>query len=831
MPAIIKKHRLGLEYLILFVITALILGIKFSNLFWTTSLPSGWDTFGHYFAFLKGLELLKQGQLRGYILAWFGGMPLFYFYPPLYFWLMSLVALIFVKLSPVLIFKALIFLSLVLVPISFHFFVRSFLPKKKIHFLVSLALALAYLFYQPLAYGSIGVGLASTFPAGLLADTLAINFVLFFLGHFKLWLENTNTRILRNKHAYLSFLFGTLIIYTHTLSTIFAAFFALLILIFYFQKKNITKALLLLGSLILSGAYIIYPLVAYLKFSSGWHVGINSYFSDPLLPLLNFDPSNLLRANFLYFNWLWLFIFIFFLIGLIKLIKKQDWLLPMLFLVSFIIIPRDYLTAIFPTLPIHYYRIMPLIFFIYLSISAVGLQEINIYLNKRYQNRALNYSLAFILIALLTIQIYNFSFLNSPTNIKPRLNSNYLLPIQYHNNFSSYDQSAPAQKILQYFKNKQIKSRVATTIDRRLAMIHLGSAQYFDDFLPLNSTPSAFGLYAESAYQLPFIEPPLTVLDNDATIYGRVIPLMLDKNYMSQSIPQIIRDLGLFNIKYIITAGPQSKKIITKDDSPAIALKIQGNLKQFAVYYLNNHSRNYISSPQYLPALYIDQDRQLSFRDFALGWYKLNNILNFPVIFDGRKIKNINKNNLKQISFIIVHANKLSPQDIKSLLSLHKKILILTTTKYQGYPLPKQFQVIENFRPDVAYYKHSYLMKANYKALFQLDNIFVKNEYSAINKLAIKQRKLKAQQWQDEKISFTAQGPIIINASYFPDWHSLNPQQEVYQVTPGQMLVFSSGTTTLEFSASQAEKNSAWISLITFLIVITTGIFYREKKI
>ena len=84
--------------------------------------------------------------------------------------------------------------------------------------------------------------------------------------------------------------------------------------------------------------------------------------------------------------------------------------------------------------------------------------------------------------------------------------------------------------------------------------------------------------------------------------------------------------------------------------------------------------------------------------------------------------------------------------------------------------------------------------------------------------------------WQDQEIVFSGQGPIIINAAYFPDWRSQNPNQKIYQVTPGQMLVFAKGKTNLEFSASAKERASGWISVVSIILVIFVGLYLHKKK-
>lgn len=111
-----------------------------------------------------------------------------------------------------------------------------------------------------------------------------------------------------------------------------------------------------------------------------------------------------------------------------------------------------------------------------------------------------------------------------------------------------------------------------------------------------------------------------------------------------------------------------------------------------------------------------------------------------------------------------------------------------------------------------------------------MEDVFKKMENSSTNSQSKKQSNLKASVWQDQNIDFYGEGPIIINAAYFPDWRSQDSNQEIYQVTPGQMLVFADGATTLKFSASTKEKASGWISVVSIVLVISTGVYLGKKK-
>ncbi|MBN2884975.1 hypothetical protein JXE04_03545, partial [Patescibacteria group bacterium] len=569
----------------------------------------------------------------------------------------------------------------------------------------------------------LGIGIAGAIPVGLFITPFATSLVLIFLVHFKNMLSNQRAKIFSSAFFW-SLIFGSLIIYTHILSMVFAAFFGALILFFYLKRENLKKVIYLALSLLITGAYALYPLFAFFKFSSGWRVDSLAYFPDPILPLLGFDPSDLIRGDWLNFNWVWFFIFIFFIAGLIKLIRERQYILPTLFFVSLIVVPRDFIARIFPTLPIHYYRIMPLIFFIYLSIAVVGIQNFFVYLwRKKYEMWHLILLAAFIL--LLFWQIYFFSFLNSGMNIKPRIIDSYVEPIQYYENIEDYPFENRARETMKYFFDQQVQSRVVPASNGRSSMIKLGSAHYFDTLLPMvNNTPVIFGLYAESAYQVPFLFTPLEILTNLRFAYGNVVSLMGDTQYKRQTPEAVLKELSLFNAEYLIMDADYNREAFAQATGSLEKIDLANDVSPFEIYQIKDVMRDYISSPQYLPALYINEDGDLPFRNFALGWYKLIDILDFPVVFNDNQIKDINLADLDGVSFIIVHADKLSAEDIERLSVLNKSIVVLSAGKYQGAELPVNMSLIEDFIPGVGYYGKALPDIPNYEALEKLQAIF-----------------------------------------------------------------------------------------------------------
>lgn len=813
-----------LDYFIIILATAGVLLFRFYDLFTSPSFLAGWDTIGHYYTFLKGLYLFQHGELRGYMMNWFGGMPVFYFYPAMVFWFMGAVAVIFPAINPVLIFKFTILLELALIPASFLFFARSFWPEEKVSSVAVFFFSLAYIFYQPFEYGSLGIGIAGAVPVGLLAEFWATNLVLVFLGFFYRLMLSESKRLI-DGNFFGALIFGAFIVHSHILSMVFSAVFAGLIFLFRINWNNIKRIGILLVSLALLGAYSLYPLFAFLEYSSGWRMDAAGYFADPLFPLLAFDPSALFRGEFLVFNWIWFFIFWFFVLGFILLIKRRHIIMPSIFLVSFILIPRQFFASIFPSLPVHYYRVMPIIFFFYLAISIYGLQQVFSWLYKKW--RFSPYFISIFLIFVLARQISNFSFGIDQMNIQPRIIDSYTQPITYYHDLEEYPFASEAKRTMKYFHDKKITSRVAPEMGGRSFMINIGSSHYFNTMLPMiNNTPVLFGLYAESAYQLPFFFTPLEVLSKTNLAYGNVLALMADRRYLAQKPEQVIKEMSLFNVEYFIAGNKPFQESLAMASSSAERVDIGPKTEPFQVYKIKDVARSYVSYPKYLPAMYINEDGELSFREFALGWYKLFDILDFPVIFDHVRIKNLDKEDLSRVSFLIVHAKSLSDKDRQVLNSTGKPIVVLSRFDYEG-ELPEGATLIDNFRPGAGYYGQAAVFQPNYDTLHELQKFFEQAKTKFPSGLKGSPSLIS---WEDEKISFSAEGPTIVNASYFPNWRSQDNQQKIYQVTPGQMLVYAKGDTTINFSPGLLERISLWLSIISFGLVLIIWIIWLKRK-
>lgn len=822
----------GFIYLYLFLLTLSALILKFPNLWFSSEVLAGWDTVGHYQAFLKQADLIQSGHLKGYFLDWFGGMPIFYFYSPLFFWLGALLVVGLPFVLPALIFKLFILLSLAAFTPVFYFFAKTFLPLKPSPWLASL-LALLYIFYQPVAFGDLGIGLAGAVAAGLVTHGPGLVLSLLFLSYFKRLLDETG-KFWREKDFYLVIIFGAALFYTHTISTIFAAILGMIMLFFYLHNRQtyLKSALVFLGVAAIS-AYFLLPFISFFDYSSDWgYRRSEGFFFDPLQPLLALDPLDFIHGRWGSINWAWLVAVVSFGAGFWSLISKRIFILPAMFFLPFLVVPRNYLSQVLGA-SMHYYRMMPLLIVIFLAISLYGLTVWDSYLKSNDQLKRWRRGGWIILILLVVWRLSIFSFSLNRQNINPNLAMSTDSPIEYFSDAKSYPGFKAANQVLDCLRAQgEIEGRVSVESDLRFLTQQTGSAHYFDYAVPKIGVPLLQGLYSESANQTAFIYPAFAGISPRASGYEYPASYYLAKNkhYRQQPVLDSIKQMGLFNVQYVIAYSSEAIDNLTRQ-LPTNVQSANCENTYFGLYEIDKSLRRpFISKPTYKPLLFIrDNNEYLTFRFLSLGWFSLSQLQGAPIIYhDDIKVgtwDKIKPSDWQNISAIIVGSEALSAVEVKALNATGKKILVLSSNVYQGEKLPEEFTLIQNFRPVAGFNSYNQPYQPDIIALDKFRGFIQESVMRPENKTDFENQPSLIK-WQDEQITFTGNGPVIINAAFFPAWQS-SEDLELFEVTPGQMLVFSQGETNLEFKATHVD----WIGgVMTVLSLLGVVVLLRWRR-
>ncbi|MCH7759435.1 hypothetical protein IID20_03700 [Patescibacteria group bacterium] len=766
----------------IFGLILLILLLKFYGLFQAGLLP-GWDTIPHQYALkVMAKDFLPDFRLSGYNLNWSAGFPLFQFYPPLVFVLISLIHFLSFKLiSLALALRIFVFFSLFLFPLSFYLFVKEFLGKKTAK--VGAYFSLFFIFYNYIDQAWF-LGAKGNIVIGLFISFFALSLFLLYFA----FLEK-----LRKSPNQTNFLITSLILaglfLTHTLTSIAAGIFLFIYLLFYHQKKFLKKVILVGLLAFLLASFFLIPFAANLKYTSAEP----SYYNQNILQIFfPFKLTEFFGADFNILTFLPLAIFILFLIGLSRLFKEQKFFLPSAFLITFIFLFSDYLFKSFPNLALHYYRFMPFVFCLILAISSYGF----IIVLKRLQSKPwLQYTFSILIFLLFFYQIITY---NSGLKIKPT--EDYP---DYHYSLDQYPSASSAREVREYFQTQNFSTRIFIESPSSYSQT-IGSTHYFTGLMALDNQKLLNGLYAESNLQTPFISAAVAPI-SETLIWGqRLSPP--DTKFYSQLSFMTSDYLKLFNVGYILAYTEKLKSNLDQYQD-VILIKV---IDDWQIYRVAN-PRNLVYQPKYKPGLFIDQDGEIDWSEFADWWYKFPQLLDFPIVESLTSLKDLTQQEVDNFSMLIISAKNLKEKKIKLLRELNHPVVFLNLDS-NDYNLNEQFTWIDN----LGYKKYSEIL-AEY--------LFKEKENYLIS---VSEPEVK--KFTDQEIVFNAQGPVIINAGYFPYWQSINKEQKVYRVTPGQMLVFSDGQTVLHYQSDLVKKISVIVSWLTLLGIIVWLILKPKKN-
>jgi len=291
-----------------------------------------------------------------------------------------------------------------------------------------------------------------------------------------------------------------------------------------------------------------------------------------------------------------------------------------------------------------------------------------------------------------------------------------------------------------------------------------------------------------------------------------------DPVFNTQPPESMLDRLKIFNVGYVIAYSDKLKNNLRNYQDAELLETIDN----FQIYKLKN-SRDLVYQPACEPGLFIGQNGGVGFRDFAQWWYKFPPLLDFPIAESRYRIEKLDKQEINNFSVIIVSAKKLSQKQKQTLEQWGRPIIWLTNQKDA-----LESDILTQF--DLNNPRDSASLAA-----------FLLNEKKRYSRFV---SDINVGEFTDEKVSFTADGPTIVNLGYFPYWQQtrINADIEegadkrgfksaVYQVTPGQILVFADGETVLEYRSDWLKKASVIISWLTLLGIVGWGIRNKKSKV
>lgn len=601
----------------------------------TGQLVAGWDSTSHFYLQTKMADFLKAVTITGYDANWFGGYPVFTFYGPLPYILITLFYFLSFGVIPLnFIFNGFLFLLPFFFLFSVYYTSRVWFGKKAGVF--ALLFSLFFLLADK-DYAHFGVGLNAEIALGLFSSLFAIFLMTLLLGVFGKQREKKSKKLIIVGGILLA-----MIILTHALTTLFTG--VLMAILFFSDRKSLWKPIILtfLSALILS-AFWLFPFLWNLEFSSAQMIGVPPMSKDPLFVLY---PGILLL--------------IFSLFGITSLFKSKNHFWPYAFIATLIVLPRDYLVYVID-LPVHYYRFVPHIFVLNIFLAAAGLEHVmESYpiIAKRKYLRALIW-----VIVLISVSLAVFKF--DMRNDRPF----------FFEEFESYDDS---RQMLEYIASLNPTGRIAIEIKPENQDI-LGTPHFFSTLLPLKyDIPVLPGLLAESALSSEFILPTLVQV-SDSIAWGNV-SLLKDKNFKKQSFDSMIKRLKLYGVEYLLLNAEFARNLLKSvPDDELISQKITGS---FHLLKLPDF-KPLIEATSYAPFLFVDNGG-MDFRTFSAQWFKFPEFFDYPVIYTEKSIDEISDYDLSRIGGFVIsvpEGKSMSAEDLDDLKKLNGNIVLFDSTE------------------------------------------------------------------------------------------------------------------------------------------------------
>ncbi len=790
----------------------LIMLFHFGGIFQATELP-GWDTDAHFVALSKmATEFLPNGTIQGYMPEWFGGIPLFQFYAPLYFIFVAGAWIVSGKIIPlVLLFRISLFLSIFLISVSLWFFTKTAFGKNAGKW--SILLSLFAIFY-PVSEALNGIGAGSVIASGLMTGSIGFSLLLI---QFALLL-----RLSKNPGLKSDFLLYTILIsviaLTHTLSFI-GSLIGIAFFFLYFHKSRGFLRVCGIGAAIGIGltSFWTIPFFSHFELSSSSVVLMQG---DPLIAMFPFNLKLLFNVAMIpYFNFWALGLFFTTLFGLyVLLFKKNERVVPFLFLLFFVFIVRNFIPAIFPSITIHFYRFSPVLFFLSVSMSAFALDFLQKTLIK---NKKQNTILIFLCVALVLHSQMTFS---REANTLDFQNTNtYYSKIPMNWNFGDYPYHAEGEEVLSKLAKKTDAQKILVVVPADILAGYLGSPHYFDSTIPVkNRQNNISGLYAESSPLTPFIMPTIRALGENKVLSWGENKLSLTSDFINQPYETHLGRIFDIGVNYIvssdlsITAKLLKSQMVTLEDST----------EHFFIFKAKEASPA-IFTPRILPFAYIRGSGGIEFREIEKAIYAGKTTYSIPVL-------NLENNSLNEFSHettstsfsgLIFSGEKINSDTLSLLEKIGIPVIVISNSisdeDVAAHPSLRFITIFESLEENFVYVHRN--PAYGWRLLHnELESLSIKNETSTPILVSFSSRKMTIE--TDGRFS-------ILNIGYSPYWKIKNCATcRIFEVSPARIAIEGKGIIEIAYDTSDAASRTGNYISIASLILLMGIVFLRKRK-
>ena len=764
--------------------------------------PPGWDLPGHYYAFLKmGQDYLPHGHVTGYLPEWLGGIALFQYYAPLLFIVMAVIWLAIGKIIPIaLFFRLSAFLVLFLMPAAIWFFARVFLGRRAA--LWSLALTPVFVFY-PKFYSALGIGAGSVLWVGLFPGALGTTLVFVVLALAELLRQKPAGRLL----PVLVSLSVAALASGHTVSLIIGTLmFAVYGLVHIKERAFLFRLGIAYAVGIVLAAWWLLPFAAGNYLTATEVRGLadmntpSFFLYFPLLiPYLNIAAALLAAA---------------FICGLWALATRKRWdLLVMLVTLGAMFMGRRLVSWAFPAFTIHYERLFPFIYFLIVIVAADAFRK----LQEKWSEVAPRSG---IYLAITAAMIAGFYFLMFDFKTEFHLGDEYVRQplLASWNDFVYADEG---KEIVSLLGKEADVGRVYAEMPTADAQAYLGSYEYFDVELPLiNRQETIGGLYVESSPLTPYLTPTTEALTRFADKGHGDKRLRWMVPFIEEPKRTHLDRLRLLGVSHIIAYTPEFIGALRAESGVGEV----GGTEHFRVFRLAA-TAPVARTAAYKPAVYLNLDGRLPFRDFSMVVFAGEHSFDMPVVDGGRNASVLERLSADGYSFIIASAGGTNDEEMKVLMASGHPLIILGRDQPPGGAGQDAYLVAPEVIPlTITDWRRSW--PSGWREL-QDAVASLKEKYRNPEASPVELRQLG-----DRSLSFSAKGPVTLNMGYASYWRTVNSADAaVWQITPAVMLVSGDGERRLRYAPDKLAGFSSALSGLAAVILLVWFVWPRRLRL
>lgn len=784
--------------------------VRFWGIFESSNIP-GWDTDAHFLALERMAEdFLPNGKIQGYMPEWFGGIPLFQFYAPLYFIAVAGAWLVSGKIIPlVLLFRISLFLTLALISVSVWFFTKTAFGKDAGKW--SIILSLFAVFY-PISEGLNGIGAGGVLFAGLITGSIGFSLLLIQFALLLKMEKNPGRKSLFVSHAALT----AVIALTHTLSFI-GSLIGIVFFLLYFHKNRRFFLMCLLGALVGAGiaAFWMLPFFAHLELTSSAPILM---YGDPFVTTFPFNPSLLFGLSTLpYFNFWALGLFFATLYGMHLLIfKKNEKVVPFLFLFFFIFVVRNLIHTLLPGMTVHFYRFSPILFFLALAISSFAIDAVR----RRFFGDGIR---KFVFVsAILALVIHGqTTFISQANSLDPLNTDPYYskTPLQW--NFDEFPYAKEGKEFVALMAEKSDAERILVLSPPDMLAGFLGSPHYFDSMLVSENDQHVIsGLYAESSPLTPFIMPVVRVLSEGKTLSWGENQLSFVSDFTERPYKEHLERMFDLGVNYVVSSDIS----IMSELLGSGLVTFEGGTNHFGLFKAKQFSP-LAFSPEILPFLYVQGEGGVPFGDIAKAAYTGEKNYAIPIVNAGAAgFDEISEILSKTPHSGVIFSGKTVTED--TLLALKELpapvILVSEDVEEETMLLNPSVTFIPVFESIEGNFSHTNRYPLYGWRMFNggLSSLSKKNE----------SKEPELVSFGAETITVRSDGFSVLNIGYSPYWKIENCETcGLFEVSPSRMAVYGNGIVTLSYDTSRPENSfGGYVSLLSLIALAGIGFFLKK---